>query len=921
MERDVELERVGAAVATFGGVLVIEGEAGIGKSALLRVAVELAREGGARVLGARGGVLERDFGYGVARQLFERVLRAASPVVRRRWLAGAAALAAPVLGLEAPGSGVVIDDPAFAAQHGLYWLAVNLAAEGGLVLAVDDLHWVDLASLRWLVYLGRRLEGLPLLVLGAWRTGEPDAPEELLAALGGERVVPAPLSAEATGRLVSLRLGRDCDDATAHACHAGTRGNPFLVCELAGALATDAHLPVDPERVNELGAVAVARHVRARLGGLRESDRQVAAAAAVLEAEVLPRQVAVLTGVPVAEVAVVCDRLGAARILTGGGAVEFVHPLVRAGVYDALTPARRAALHRGAADLLDSEGMADRAAVHLLAAERAGDAAVVERLMSAAERALRRGAVEEAVVLSRRALEEPPAAEMRFSVLMALAHAEWLAGDHSDVAHARSALELARTPEEREAAAHALTEALIYANRPQEALEALDAAAEALREATPDGALRLTVDGVAYSLMLPRPPRGVGRHAKALLDRVETGSLSEQTLRAAIAVQGATSGSVPAHEAAGLAGAALRQGQLLPQSRTFGLRVGFYMAATSLAECERLDECTEWLTRGWEVATRAGSAEVYSMAVYRAQVAWHEGDVRLALEEARFALSARGAIGHKYFIPLALSYLVFALVEQNRLEAARVELLDRGLAEGTTWMWHVLIPARVSLALARGEVDAASEQLESAPPERVALPLQIAPAEVAVALASGERDQARERALSMLSAAGRFGAAGASGIAHRLVGLATGGAEGLDHLGAAVQWLERSPRRLELARALVDLGAALRRAKRRAEAREPLRRGLDLAQRCHGTVLAEWAEEELRATGARPRRLTLTGVDSLTPSELRVARLAAEGRSNREIAQALFVTTATIETHLSHVFQKLGVGGRDELSVALAAGG
>jgi AAA ATPase domain len=183
LERGDELGRIAAAIADPGRAVVVEGEAGIGKSALLSAGAELAREAGARVFMARGGWLERDFGHGVTRQLFERPVRSAQASQRQRWLTGAAGLAAPVLGLEAtsgPGGG---EDPAFAAQHGLYWLTANLAADGPLVLVVDDLHWVDLASFRWLVYLGRRLQDLPVVLLAAWRVGEPHAPQDLLDAL------------------------------------------------------------------------------------------------------------------------------------------------------------------------------------------------------------------------------------------------------------------------------------------------------------------------------------------------------------------------------------------------------------------------------------------------------------------------------------------------------------------------------------------------------------------------------------------------------------------------------------------------------------------------------------------------------------------------------------------------------------------
>jgi DNA-binding CsgD family transcriptional regulator len=148
-------------------------------------------------------------------------------------------------------------------------------------------------------------------------------------------------------------------------------------------------------------------------------------------------------------------------------------------------------------------------------------------------------------------------------------------------------------------------------------------------------------------------------------------------------------------------------------------------------------------------------------------------------------------------------------------------------------------------------------------------------------------------------------------------GLVEGGEDGLALLREAVAVLEPSQARLEHARALVELGSAMRRANRRSEAREPLRRGLELATVCGASPLAERAETELLASGARPRRTALSGVDSLTPSERRVAQMAAEGGTNREIAQALFVTQKTVEVHLSSVYRKLDIASRSQLSKAL----
>jgi DNA-binding CsgD family transcriptional regulator len=155
-------------------------------------------------------------------------------------------------------------------------------------------------------------------------------------------------------------------------------------------------------------------------------------------------------------------------------------------------------------------------------------------------------------------------------------------------------------------------------------------------------------------------------------------------------------------------------------------------------------------------------------------------------------------------------------------------------------------------------------------------------------------------------------------MALRALGLIEGAERGLELLSEAVETLIPSPARLELARALVDLGAALRRANQRAAARDSLYEGLDIAHRCGAVPLAERAREELLAAGSRPRRLVRRGVASLTPSEHRVAQMAAEGMTNPQIAQALFVTRKTVEAHLLAVYRKLDISGRGELERALA---
>ena len=185
--------------------------------------------------------------------------------------------------------------------------------------------------------------------------------------------------------------------------------------------------------------------------------------------------------------------------------------------------------------------------------------------------------------------------------------------------------------------------------------------------------------------------------------------------------------------------------------------------------------------------------------------------------------------------------------------------------------------------------------------------------ELALALASEQPDESYRLAHALLDDARRVGFPRAIGVSLRTLGMLEGGRPGATRLREAIGVLEGSPARLELARALVELGAALRRGNQRTEARQVLGDGLELARRCGATRLGERARSELQASGARPRREVRTGVDALTPSELRVARMAAEGMSNPQIGRALFVSRNTIETHLRHTYEKLGIHSRDEL--------
>src|SRR5215471_4029536 len=237
LERDGELAAVETLVQRGSGILIVEGRAGIGKTSLVEVACQRARELDREILRARGSELEADFAFGVVRQLFERRLASATADERETLLAGPAAAAKPLLCsrlLEASP-----DDTVFAVVHGLYWLAANLSAIKPLLLAVDDAHCADDSSLRWLTYLGARLDGLALAMIVTLRPGEATSMGRSLLALRAQAttvVRPALLSEDAVRAMVRATTGDAASDELCVALRAASGGNPLYVTELLRAI-------------------------------------------------------------------------------------------------------------------------------------------------------------------------------------------------------------------------------------------------------------------------------------------------------------------------------------------------------------------------------------------------------------------------------------------------------------------------------------------------------------------------------------------------------------------------------------------------------------------------------------------------------------------------------------------------------------
>jgi DNA-binding CsgD family transcriptional regulator len=944
LERSEELARIESALAKArsgsGTFVVIEGPAGIGKTALVAAARIAAADEGMRVLRSRGAELERDFVFGVVRQLFEPSLAEASELQRADLLQGAAGVAAGLLGLPGvpPVDGLRSSgaDPSFAILHGLYWLCANLAAAGPLCVVVDDAHWADAPSLRYLAFLLTRLEELDVALVVATRPREEGTDAGLLAAVTTDSFAEVlrlpPLTRAAVAELVESTLTGTPDPVFVEACLRATRGTPFLLHELLEALREGAIAPTaDAARhVERIGARTVGRSIRLRLRRLPEHAGRLARALAILERGDL-LQAAQLAGLEEVEAAEAAELLTTTGILESGRPLTFIHPIVRSGIYSDLTGAERAQGHRRAAQLLaEQPGAPERVAKHLLISEPAADGWVVERLLEAARAAERNGAPESAALFLNRVLAEPPPPEDQSGLLLELGMAEASAGLAGWAEHLQRAVDVAPNVVAAAEAAMVLGLSLSRAQRPAEAVEALDRAASGLDSRDAELGLLLEAAAVVVGMNDRATARSMALRREALRGRAASDPAAPAELLA-VASFVAILGNEPAEVGADFATRALLAEESTPpgsdgmpwfSSATFG------RATLSLVWAERYAQVRPLLDAAIAQAraTGDGGRLAYGLA-NRGWLSFRRGDLSAAELDARTALAATELPAPPLYRALNGGVLVKALVDQGELDAAEEGLASLASEVDSGFVAAALL--RVARGRLRAEQGRVAEGLEDFLGVGVVLTRALITcpsylpwrSEAARAhLALGDREAAGRLAEEELELAQAFGAPRALGVAKRAAGLVAGGDRGELLLHEAIDAFDHGDAGLERARALADLGAMLRRRNRRTEARELLREALDAAHRAGAKPLAEQAETELRATGARPRRVVLTGLDSLTASERRIAEHASQGLTNREIAQTLFITTRTVEGHLTSIFRKLQLDSRNELPAALAGG-
>jgi DNA-binding NarL/FixJ family response regulator len=924
LERDVELAALGAAVADAAAgrerLVLVEGPSGIGKTRLLAHARQMAVEAGLVPLVARGGELEQQFPFGAVRQLFEP--RLADPAARARLLAEPASGARRIFEPVADAGGLREGDPSFAVLHSLFWLVVNLSAEGPLFIAVDDLHWCDAPSLRALAYLVRRLEGLPVLLVGSLRPSEPGVDRALLSEIAADPLCvslgPGPLGEDAVARLVRARLGEEADPAFAAACRTATGGNPLLLGELLKSFGNEGVRPkgANVGMVAALGPRAASRAILVRLARMPREAVAIARAAATLGDGALLSTVLALAEVEDGDVAGGLEALARGEILRLGSSVEFVHPLLGAAVAEELTPVDRAGMHRRAAELLSAAGAPlEQVAAQLLQSLPGGEPWVADVLLRAGRAALRAGGPDSAVALLARALAEPPSPDRRTEVLLELGHAEALTFGPDAALHLTEAHAALDDPLARAELGRALARTLLLTGRP----DAAEAIVRRSAAELPPGEHRDAFE--AFEVMAvyfgSGDPAKLERLSARLGRRPAPNGVVGDILAAVTARQRSFAGA-SSEACAALARDALAGGKLIAADHAF---FGVVAIAT-LARADR-PEALEVCEAALAEAHRAGSLLAKCCVSWilgftllrRGDLIAAEAALRTAVEEFRL-----WGLGPEPGEIDCAALLAAALGEQGKVAEARCELerfADPGTRSDSARFW---LHARLGLLLADRRFDEALALARECDRRFACLPNPIdTPWRSAQALALdglGERDAALEAAEEGLELARRWGSPGVLAHALRILGTVERGA-GLDRLREAVEAAAGSPARLEHTKALAALGGALRRARLLTEARAALRQAAEQAAGCGAEGLRADVHAELRAAGARPRGTALSGVGALTPSERRVAALAADGAANRDIAQALFVTPKTVELHLSNSYRKLGIASRRDLPEAL----
>jgi DNA-binding CsgD family transcriptional regulator len=901
--RDVEQARIGAlldgARYSESSVLVIRGEAGIGKSSLLEDAVAKTRN--MPVLRATGVESESELAFAGLHQLVRPLLGMLDSLPE----AQAEALST-ALGLR---SGAVEDR--FLISLGALGLLAEAAEERGLLCVVDDAHWLDRPSAEALLFVARRLEAEGVVVLLAVRDGEArrfDAtglPELRLDGLPAEPA--AALLAEHSGPGVSLSV-QERLLAFAH-------GNPLALVELPATLSADQLSGRDPL----FDPLPVGRGVedafRGRVRALNAQAQQLLLLAAADDgadvATVL--QAAELLGIEPNSL----DDLEAAELLhVDGGAVAFRHPLLRSAVYGSAGFSQREAVHLALAQALGEESSADRRAWHLAAASAAPDAGVADELERSAVRARLRGGHGAAASAFERAAQLSEDDSARSRRLLAASEASWLGGNAQRAGPLVEQAEPFLTdPDLRARAAFVRGSYEFERGMPRDAYAVLIPGAEEVRERDPRMALELLVRAAEVAAFSGRSEWSgeVARLASAvpIAERDEQLFMIALLQGTALLLQGHPEPAVAKLERARELGEAFDH----PRYLTFVAFADSYLGDFPAAEARHSRAAARLRSAGALgdlpfALELLAAAEVWTGRFGAAAANAAEG-VRLAAETGQDTSAS--------FLLATFARAEAAQGLEDECRAHAGEAIDLAIARGLSLPGAVGLFALEVLELGLGRPENALAHLTAIidPGSGLAHPLVAlftAPDFVEAAVRSGQPELCEPVLQSFAAWAEGSPAPWPAAATARMRGLLAQGAAAEQHFEEALRCHAEAELPMEQARTRLLYGEHLRRARRRADARPHLRAALSTFEHLGAKPWAERARGELRATGETARKRDPSTIDQLTPQELQIARFVSEGATNREVANKLFLSPRTVEYHLHKVFTKLGIASRGELA-------
>ncbi|MGW7516455.1 AAA family ATPase [Streptomyces sp. NPDC054796] len=936
LSRDCEtsaLDKVlGGATAGMGTSLLLEGGIGTGKSSLLRGAMRTARSRDFGVVAVRGRKEERGIPYAVAHQARDQLLQQ----LKRPSPADA--------GADATRTGASAstawsrDEPETMARE-LYGLLTELTARRPVLIVVDDVQWVDTPSLYWLGHVMARIEVLPVALLASLARGVPPAEgrqaENESAAVGltggfHQQLVLRGLNVDSVGYLLGSLAGGPVRPELTRVCHEVTGGNPLWMHALLREISrTGTDLArMDPERIRDMGAVEVAETLAARFGLRFPGACRVFGGVAVMGSVAGPCTVAELAGMTPESTADLLHALVHGGVLReSDGTVSFRHPLVRTSFLAALSPSEQSSLHARAAEMLHrSAAPSEEVVAHLVRADPMDEPWARELLADAADSHVRRGRLREAGACLRQALavceeEDEP------RLLHRLGHVELVTDPAGAADKFRRVLELA--PRGGDTRATALVDygwAEVLSGRAYAGLRTVQA--EAAEPGGADEEVRLGIralsgllaslnGGVAPpALTSPRAAevrrpwvRRVVSVAEALHAhwRGEGRAEAVAFARQGLADPGGSAAVLPA-ERLSLATVLSRAGEhaealaacraVLAEARASGQRAAAESARHVLGHC----------------ALRAGSAG----EAERSLLPPHPEDTAPAPASAATSGDWEGSATHGRL------WAADTLLELGESEAAQRTVLDGFDEENVPkTLSHKLLFQRGRLHLAAGRTEAGLADLWECGRLLTARgwlnPAVCAwRSEAALAhLALGQRAEAERLARDEVNLARRWGAPHVVGRALRAAAQVAGGRQRTALLNEAVELFRSAGTDFQEAQVRRDLGSDLLRAGKRREARLQLRTAAGLAERSGAARLVAELRRDLADAGAKPRRHAETGPESLTQAERRTALLAAEGLTNQEIADRLYVTRRTVEMHLSRVYRKLCITDRSALAATV----